>query len=240
MKDIWQLDTNYSTALLCDGSIDVIHFYPKRMWAGLPSYAFGGHMGDCPSPAAELILKREDYDADYFIWGGCMFVSARMRDAIALDSSEVRYFEVEDSRSAPRARAKNYQIMEPLWYDYIFDEEGSVYWTDSTPPPNEYGPTEIYKLVFFEDAEARHDIVYDSFFATIVLCTDELAVRVLDAGCTGVQFIDPRGLRQADVQRRRTLEGVEVYGEKADPEDYRRMPGNKEKYDWIISRLKEV
>ncbi len=150
MKDIWQLDTTYSTALLCDGSIDVIHFYPKRMWAGLPSYVFGGHMGDCPSPAAELILKREDYDADYFIWGGCMFVSARMRDAIALDSSEVRYFEVEDSRSAPRARAKNYQIMEPLWCDYIFDEEGSVYWTDSTPPPGEYGPTEIYKLVFLK------------------------------------------------------------------------------------------
>jgi hypothetical protein len=73
-----------------------------------------------------------------------------------------------------------------------------------------------------------------------------------------MEFTDPRGYSCADVQRRRTLHGIEVYGEKADPEDYRPtapitgvddesvdpdllriLARDKDKMDWIISRLKE-
>jgi len=116
----------------------------------------------------------------------------------------------------------------------------------------------IYKFVLRSDAAPTHNLFYDNFFATFIFCSDQFAERVFSAGCTGMEFTDPRGYRCADVQRRRTLHGIEVYGEKADPEEYRPTPpiidvddeiidsdllrdlvGDKDKMDWIVSRLKE-
>ena len=42
-------------------------------------------------------------------------------------------------------------------------------------------------VAFRADAEPAHEIFYDRFFK-IVLCTDEFALRVLRAGCTGMRF----------------------------------------------------
>lgn len=45
-----------------------------------------------------------------------------------------------------------------------------------------------FSLVFRSDAEPTHDIFYDKFFK-IIYCTDEFALRVLKAGCSGVFFL---------------------------------------------------
>jgi hypothetical protein len=49
-----------------------------------------------------------------------------------------------------------------------------------------------------------------------------------------MEFTDPRGYRGADVERRRTLHGIEIYGEKTDPEDYRPSPPTMESDDDTI------
>jgi hypothetical protein len=265
MNEIWLLEAQFETDMrfaTYDGensAIDVTHFVDLSDGED-PDVAigiFGGHMGEQVTESATLVLRLEDFDVDYFTWGGPMFVSERMRDAMALDPSEVRYIDVDDSQSAPLPRAKKYKIMEPLIYKDLMDPQKSVYNKSSIPPPGEFGPHEVYKLVARADVAPTRDLFYDKFFATFVFCSDRLAQRVLSAGCTGMDFTDPRGYGLVDVKRRRTLHGVEVYGQKADPEDDRPRPpitdvydesvnpdllraiiGDKDKIDLIISQLK--
>jgi len=266
MKDVWSLSTTLETdmrfGVYVDGqnAIEVNHFVDlsDNPVPDVEIGIFGGHIGKQSTESATLILRLEDFDVDYFTWGGPMFVSERMREAMALDPSEVQYIDVDDSQSAPLPRSKKYKIMEPLVYEDLMDPEKSVYWANSIPPPSEFGPHEIYKFVFHPHAAPTYDLFYDNFFATFIFCTDQLAERVLSAGCTGMDFTDPRGYRGADVQRRRTLHGIEIYGEKTDPEEYRprsriidisdgsldpdllrALVGDNDKMDWIISRLKE-
>jgi hypothetical protein len=266
MRDIWLLEATFETYMRFgrydgdDNAIEVNHFVDlgDDQDPDVEIGIFGGHMGEQSTEAPALILRLEDFDVDYFTWGGPMFVSERMREAMALDPSEVQYIDIDDSESAPLPRSKKYKIMAPLVYEALMDPEKSVYWADSIPPPSEFGAHEIYKFVINKDAAPTHDLFYDNFFATFLFCSDQLAERVLSAGCTGIEFTDPRGYRGADVQRRRTLHGIEIYGEKTDPEDYRTTPliidvddeivdpdllralvGDKDKMDWIISRLKD-
>jgi len=249
MNDIWLCQAKHDTYDLIaapnDGSdydpgIEVNHFIDLASGVD-PNVAigiFGGHLG--ADARVELILRRENFDIDYFTWGGCMFVSKRMREAMALDPSEVRYIEVDASQSAPLPRSKNYMVMEPLLMEDVLDPDRSVYWMDSIPPPTEFGPHEIYKLAFLREVPPTIDLFYDGFFATLVLCTDQFALRILEAGCTGVEFTDPRGYCCIEAPRRRTLEGIEVCGEKLDFESYKNMPWKTEKYKWIYDKLKEL
>jgi hypothetical protein len=266
MKNFWWLSTDVETDMRfgddVDGqnAIEVTHFvdFSDDQDPDAEIGIFGGHMGEQSTESPILILRLEDFDVDYFTWGGPMFVSERMREAMALDPSAVQYIDVDDSQSAPLPRSKKYKMMEPLAYEDLMDPEKSVYWADSIPPPSEFGPHEIYKFVLRPDAAPTHDLFYDNFFATFIFCSDQFAERVLSAGCTGMEFTDPRGYHNADVQRHRTLHGIEIYGEKADPEDHRPSPPimdgdddtiypylletfleDKDKMDWIISSLKE-
>ena len=63
-------------------------------------------------------------------------------------------------------------------------------------------------VAFQPEARPVHEIFVDRFFKA-VYCTDAFAVRVLEAGCTGVRFLDPA--TPFGVQRgyHRTLRGVE-------------------------------
>lgn len=64
-----------------------------------------------------------------------------------------------------------------------------------------------HAIAFRPGAEPAHPIFYDRFFK-LIICTDELELRVLRAGCTGVRFWD---LAQLDDLGSffRTLRGVE-------------------------------
>jgi hypothetical protein len=64
-----------------------------------------------------------------------------------------------------------------------------------------------HAVAFRQEAEPSHEIFYDQFFK-VAFCTDELALRVLRAGCTGMRFLDPARLNRAG-SNHRTLRGVE-------------------------------
>lgn len=64
-----------------------------------------------------------------------------------------------------------------------------------------------HAIAFRPGAELAHPIFYDRFFK-LIICTDELALRVLWAGCTGLRFVDPARLRDG-LGPYRTLRGVE-------------------------------
>jgi hypothetical protein len=218
MNYIWRLSTKFSTYLHlaaptedCETPITVTHNAYKNTIKDFNLGIYGGHIGDRPSPAAELIMAREDFDDDYFTWGGCMFVSERMRQVMALDFSEVRFFEVDASQSAPLPRSKSYQIMEPLVTEDVSDPENSEYDKESITPDNQFGPSQVECVAIRPDAAPVHDLFYDGFFASILLCTDQFAMRILKAGCTGVAFVDPRGTGEGRGVLYRTLRGVERF-----------------------------
>jgi len=138
-----------------------------------------------PIPAAHLQLRVEDFDEDYFESDGCYFVSERFRQAMALDPSTVRYFDVDASWSAPLPRSKNYQIMAPLVEEDVLDWEPSVEFF--TSPIIDSPARDLHVR---PDAILKHDLFTDKNPHLPPLCTYALARRVLEAGCTGMRFYD--------------------------------------------------
>ncbi|HYD36173.1 MAG TPA: hypothetical protein VEA60_01080, partial [Allosphingosinicella sp.] len=63
------------------------------------------------------------------------------------------------------------------------------------------------------NATPRHRLFHDEQFIGSRFCTDELAMAVLRAGCTGVRFFDPRHSDSSAPMRFRTLRGVEQEGD---------------------------
>ena len=168
------------------------------------------------SPAARLEITLECFSLDCFCWVDSsslrpyMFVSQELREAMALDPGDVQYLPVDSSLSAPLPGAKNYMTMhvpaedisdrERSWYinKYMPNEEGIV--DDSEEPIT---PTCI---AIRRDADLKHDIFRDNFFSKFILCTDALALRVLQKHCSGIRFVDPASLY--DPLRFRTLQGI--------------------------------
>lgn len=203
-----------------------------------------------PFPVVQLKVTLEAFDADLFRWEGRLVVSERLRQAMAVDPSEVRFFEVDASQSAPLPRSKNYQIMEPAVVEEVSDPDKSNYGVlpfepdvylnklmdGSIGPPIkpesraeyasafksiyerlrnkldiETSPIEAHSIVMRMDAAPVHELFYDSFFRSHLMCSEALAVRVLKAGCTGVEFIDPSRLEIGTNRRYRTLSGIEEH-----------------------------
>jgi hypothetical protein len=157
-------------------------------------------------PTLQIEFTDEDYDRDCFDWNGFTFVSEKMRRAMALGPSDIQYLEVDSSRSTPLPRSKRYQIMHVPVTEEISDPERSDYFFRHRPggaievegPPN--------AVAFRPDVDPAHEIFYDRFFK-VIFCTDELALRILRAGCREIRFVDPVDLRGWN--RYRTLRGIE-------------------------------
>jgi uncharacterized protein DUF1629 len=156
-------------------------------------------------PTLQIKFAAEDFDPDCFDWNRFTLVSEKMRHAMALGPSDIQYFDVDSSRAAPLPRSKRYQIMHVPVAEDVSDPERSDYTLRHRPEGIQlFGfPGAI---AFRPDAEPDHEIFYDRFFK-VAFCTDAFALRVLQAGCTGMRFLDPADLR--GWKRFRTLRGVE-------------------------------
>jgi hypothetical protein len=156
--------------------------------------------------SAKLILTLEDFDLDYF-GSGFSFVSEKMRDAMALGPSDIQYFDVDSSQSAPLPRSKNYRIMHVPVTEDVSDLKNSEYLCRHHPD----GSLEINSPIapaFRDDAQPAHQIFVDRSFKT-VYCTDEFALRVLRAACSGVIFMYPSHSFPGLNRHFRTLRGIE-------------------------------
>ena len=156
-------------------------------------------------PMLRIEFAAEDFDPDCFDWNGFTLVSEKMRQAMALGPPDIQYFDVDSSRAAPLPRSKRYQIMHVPVTEDVSDPERSEYSLRHRPEGVElFGAPDA--VAFRPDAAPAHEIFYDRFFK-VFFCTDEFALRVLRAGCTGVRFLDPIDLRGWN--RFRTLRGLE-------------------------------
>jgi len=217
MSDFWVISQGIGTfeglIKLADNFIDppkAIYFEITNILELLKAGFFDDEKKNATFPAVQLCLSREDFDSDYFEWESDIFVSERMRDAMALDLSGARFFEVDASQSAPLPRSKNYQIMKVTANEDVSDPERSEYETDGPTLELPLRRSEIRNLVFRPDAQPKHELFYDRFCGYELFCTEALALRVLKAGCKGLLFCDPN---DAGGARRlcRTLRGVEEF-----------------------------
>jgi hypothetical protein len=156
---------------------------------------------------AKLTVTLEDFDRDCFSWNGLSFVSERMRRTMALGPSDIQYFDVDASESAPLPRSKNYQVMHVPVTEDVADLENSDYTVRHCAD----GSLKIdhpHNVVFRADARPAHELFYDRSFK-FIYCSDAFAARVLQAGCSGAFFFDPSRWSGGANQRIRTRRGVE-------------------------------
>jgi len=207
----------------------------KPLWSGfefpnaaeiLPLRPAAGEFAGAALPIARLEFAREDFDDDCFQLGKFVFESEEMRRVMALGPSDIQYFDVDSSGSAYLPRSKGYQLMHVPVAEDVTDPERSDYTFRHRPEGVELWGTPA-AVAFRPDAEPAHEIFYDRFFK-IALCTDEFALRVLQAGCTGMRFLDPARLNRAG-SCYRTIRGVE----KADEWD----PVRKSSYTKLIREI---
>jgi hypothetical protein len=157
--------------------------------------------------AAKLTLTLENFDLDCFYWDGFTFVSEKMRHAMGLGPSDIQYFDVDASESAPLPRSKNYRTIHVPVMEDVADPINSDYTCRHCPDGSTTTNGMPFTVVFRHDAEPKHEIFYERLFK-VIYCTDEFALRVLRAGCTGAFFEDPSRPFGGHTHLR-TLRGVE-------------------------------
>jgi hypothetical protein len=156
-------------------------------------------------PTAKLELTLESFDVDCFLLGSFRLVSEKMRSAMALGPTDVQYFDVDTSQCAHLPQSKGYQIMHVPVTEEVSDPQNSDY-TCHHLPDGSVTSGSPRAVAFRADAEPTHEIFYDRFFK-VVYVTDEFALRVLRAGCSGARFFDPAA--RFNFFAFRTLRGVE-------------------------------
>ena len=159
-------------------------------------------------PIAELELRLDTFDLDCFFYESCIFVSAHLREAMALPPSSIQFFDVDASRSAPVPRQKDYKIMNVPVTEEVSDLSTSEFMTRDLIPGMSV-PFNIQKISIRPNATPSFDLFHDSNFRGYIFCTDALAIRALRAECTGIRFSDPTRMSVDRPMRFRTLRGLE-------------------------------
>jgi Immunity protein family (Imm11) len=166
-----------------------------------------GKFASADFPVAQLRLTLEDFSVDCFSWQCFTLVSQKLRDAMALGPQDVQYLPVNASLSAPLPRSQNYMIMHVPAVEDVSDVNQSDYMGRNTPgDPNKW--ISVREIAIRQDAAPKHELFHDSFFRGYVLCTEALAVRVLQGRCTGVRFLDLKHFSIPEPIWLRTLQGI--------------------------------
>jgi hypothetical protein len=169
------------------------------------SHPAAGEFESAGLPTAKLALTLEGFDFDCFPRGPFTLVSEKMRSAMALGSADIQYFDVDASQPARLPQSKRYQIMHIPVTEDVSDPQNSEY-TCHHLPDGSVTSGSPRAVAFRADAEPTHEIFYDKFFK-VIYCTDDFALRILRAGCSGARFFDPA--TPFSFSAFRTVRGVE-------------------------------
>ena len=164
------------------------------------------------SPAAQLRISADSFAPDFLRVGSFDFASARLRDALAQPADVVQYLPADTSRSHADVQAQDYRRMRLLRRQPVVDMAASdVTMRDIPRAGPDADPIRIpyfRRMAVHEDAAPRYEIFTDTVATARWFCTDALALRVLEAGCTGIDFIAPESYTLFGAKMIRTLDGV--------------------------------
>ncbi len=193
-----KLDVNRSMKLHNWDALMAAHIGAFKSWAA-------------GTPLVQLTMTLEEFVPDCFDRDGFVFVSKKMRDAIAQPPNVIEYFDLDPARLVASARAMDYKMM------HVFAAEDAIDMTKSEYRMVKYGDRDALPMfnatAIREHFIPRNDIFLDRTYPSVEFCTDALAMRVLKAGCTGIRFVDPMHCMGLRPMRFRTLRGIEESGE---------------------------
>ena len=149
-----------------------------------------------PRPILRMPLEELPLLAPDFFDLSWLFVSRRMREAMALPDWAVSYVPAEIETGSRLARLQDYALMYPRAFAPVIDPEASECrvntFTSAKTGDTITDISGVGVMRFKADMKVPADLFFDPMGGQVyVLATDALAKRVLDAGCTGIQFEHP-------------------------------------------------
>ena len=206
MNKVWKFTPRVPTEIGLDRLVSscAVLFDPRHWQRGA---SVGQLQSDIPD--VQLRLTLENFRVDCFSWESWIFVSERLRSVMALDAADIQFFDVDASGSAALPRSMHYKIMNIPVTEDISDPSKSDYISPEMYPGGPTGRMLSFaeRIAIRSDVVPSHELFHDQFFGEL-FCTDALALRLLQFGCTGVRFVDPSHMTGNRV-RFRTLRGVE-------------------------------
>ncbi|MFS2319187.1 hypothetical protein RMQ97_14720 [Maricaulis sp. D1M11] len=170
-----------------------------------------GEFRSTPFPMAQLKMTMPGFDLDCFDWDGQTIVSEKFRLAAGLASDEIEYFDIDASETASWAQEKKYKIMSIPVNAALADVSlrfGGAPSTSAVVSAMMAG-----KIAVKSSVSIPFELFHDTVLRGYRFCTDEFALRLLRAGCTGMRFLDPDFIGRPRPMRYRTLRGVEEAGD---------------------------
>ena len=166
-------------------------------------------------PLVRLALTHTDFAPDYVSIGPHSFCSRRLRDVLALPQDVAQFLAVDLIAGGEQVQAQDYRKMHVLAQRPALDlERSGCVMKEVTHQVT--GRTILLidtmeRVALLERLQAEADIFLVSQAPYLTLVTDALAARVLQSGCTGMEFSDPAnplpitGMR---IERYRTKTGI--------------------------------
>ena len=162
-------------------------------------------------PAMQLRITRSDIAPD-FLGLSYRLVSRKLRDALAQPEHVVQYLPVDATESHPNVQAQDYRVMRLLRRQTVLDISASDVEFRELPADDPVGPpirlASFTRMAFLSHASTRYEIFTDTTERSTWLCTDPLAQRVLEAGCTGIEFVLPESDTPGGEEMIKTLDDL--------------------------------
>ena len=160
-----------------------------------------------------LAMPGRAFAPDFISHGIYDIVSQRLKEAMAQPEEVVQFLPIELVKSSPRAKAQNYQLIRILARQPAMDLERSDceledFTNRITGVPGKR-PRDISRMVLRDDLRPHSEIFRVDESPTYVLASDALVLRVLRAGCTGIEFRDPSDWEgRMTIQHIRSIDGI--------------------------------
>ena len=145
-------------------------------------------------PPCRLAMPEKGFSPDFFSSSGLDFASRRLREVLAQPPEVVEFVPIELLSEGEAARAQDYRLMRVLAEQPAMDLDRShckvreeVNWVTGERLRRADFP---WSIVLPDDFQPRTSLFRVQEASTTILVTDALALRVLHAGCTGVEFDD--------------------------------------------------
>ena len=164
-------------------------------------------------PRLRLAMPGRAFAPDYFSHGRYDIVSQRLKEAMAQPEGVVQFFPIELVKSSPKAKAQNYQLMRVIAQQSAMDLERTECrledFTNRITGVTSKVPRNISRMVLRDDLRPSSEIFRIEESSADVLASDALALRVLRAGCTGIEFRDPSDKQGGKtILHIRTVDGI--------------------------------
>lgn len=160
-------------------------------------------------PAPRLVMPQAGFAPDFFWIGPWYFASRRLREVLAQPAEVVDFVPAVLIEGGEEARVQDYALMRVRAVQPAMDLHLSVcdvreaLGMNGEPLHRAVARRPMSsRMVLREDLRPRTDLFRIDEDRVTILATDALALRVLAAGLTGVQFNDP-GLLDYGLQYRR-------------------------------------